>query len=211
MSDATWFDRWATRYSDSFGLSERDTRAVFSWEDVLTSLGGDAEILDRVTPRVLAEVRPAPAYARQHLDAIVTLVVEEVGRRKARAAFDNAAAEVPDCPHCRYGVVQVPHLGHVDLVEHVVRPAKVTATGRKQFATAHVACTCRLGLRRQTTVDHKGQSLMTLPDYDKLNPYWRQQMAEMEHANDVLDNARRRLEATPADTRRAVFPTSGVD
>jgi hypothetical protein len=170
------FQKWSQRHLALFGLTE-DTQAAVSiaaLEHVFDLAGFAIEELDRATDHlaVHAPKLELPEHRVALRDAVLRGRAEAHARAESQADYDRGR-----CILCGgTGVVVVPH---PQSVTGSVWDGLETAGFRY---TAGVACSCFAGRRRydqsgqETGNGHRLPKLMSLGDYEKANPHWKEQM-----------------------------------
>jgi hypothetical protein len=186
------YDAWVMKHAEAFGLTwDGELAALGCWYDSLRVF--EPAELHAATAAMLAS---GQTYRRvsDHLPAVIVHV--RATRRDAARADDTAAALDPDLGRC--GLCG--SSGHV-AVPLVRLPGGGEVRVMADYETV-VVCRCAKGRWVQDRQAGMGSRQMTLEQYERLNPEWRDQLAERRaHARQVLLDQRAADEA--AGVRRS--------
>lgn len=200
MIDAPkWFHTWADHHRAAFLLPAEWIDAAVIWWEVFAALAVTSDEMYAATREVQSAPAP-PAGWGAHLHAIKTAL----GTLRDKVARANAAPKTDrgTCVDCgNTAVVVVP--------ANVTEAGKLTTPrggwvpyrhvrGHPRYATASVACACDAGRSlaastAQWVEDKKlRRPLPALADYAKINPGWRDQLADRDAAERELHAAEHR-------------------
>jgi hypothetical protein len=189
MNDADW-DKWIIAHTTAFGMSKRQTDMVKAWRA--------AFIADRYTPEELASATQAllvlpdlhpnnhPPYIASHI------------RNLRAVAYQRSQDTAPDlgrCVKCNgTGRVIVPLIRPGN--DGTWKPLKVARAGATYYTQA-VLCDCIKGLAMAGNQDDRRPRMMTLEQYQAINPNWESQLEDRHHA------LKQRAESAPPSPTRS--------
>lgn len=169
------FAAWAEKHCTVFGMFDpKHVQMVASWQPLFDAAGYASADLDEAT-QWLALHAP-PKFPNEHLDAIRRRLMET---RAVKRRGGQEDADRGDCGLCGgAGRVIVPHRGGVENGQW--KPQAGSA--RPHHYTEAVACHCSRGrFGNWTAPDRTGRAkvvtMLTLAEYERINPLWRRQMA----------------------------------
>lgn len=176
ISDTDW-TTWITRHATTFGMNDAELDMLDAWREPFELRGYTvAELLEATT--WLAANDP-PQWRSEHLARLRKRIeASRFARYRAEQAEIAADDERDLCRECRgAGLVVVPHLNFV-------------RDGRwiPPWYTYAVACNCRRGLRiyeqcRAAAAENdKRRAIVSIGDYEMVNPRWREQVEQKRQA-----------------------------
>lgn len=182
------FDEWAIQHVLRFGLTDPELRMVISWREAFDAAGYTVAELCEATDWMTQH--SAPSWRSDHLRLIQQRIADR--RQFATEKLKAEALETESvCALCQStGWVIVPHLACVQLGDW-----------QAPFATFAVACDrCPLGRMKLEKArampddnnrhNQRVKRTLAFSDYERGNPYWREQFAARSEAKRLLLDAR---------------------
>lgn len=195
MEVPEWYDLWVAEYLDAFGITAPTSTTwaatmTRNWWPAFAGAGYRREDFAGVVGRVILYT-PTPRWLNEHLDAIKRAVSEH--RQANRPAAESPTFEAPVCPDCdNTAWVIVPH--PADVKDGEWKPERLNGRGDPVFRTASVVCTgCGPGLKLRNAAYEdeklKKKPPMTIDRYERVNPAWREHLAERKAAEKAMREA----------------------
>lgn len=158
------FWEWATYHAALFGLDgDKDVETFMAWKTLFAAAGYTAAELREASDWIA--LNDTPKWRSEHLAKLQERI--RTKRREDRARPAQPEQAYPDCNECHGTgwVCDLPHLGQVFGGEW------------KGESTCAVFCRCSWGTREYAR--HRERKAMTLDQYERRNPSWREQVERL--------------------------------